>query len=1051
MEEGGRRKRNRRRGFFPFVFAEEKERPMRQLLQFFAVFLIVVAGGGVPTAAEDAGKASAQSNPLLDGNLAHGRPATASSEETSKQNFARRAVDGDLRTRWCADGGQSGSWWQVKLAKPAHVRAVRIHWEKPGAAYRYRVAASADGEHWKTIVDQAENDKPQRITAHKVDAPGAKYLRVTFLGTDRGGFWGSFYEFEATTGDLPELPKEITTAPGAAPTTATDVQAPKGFDVKIFGAPPEVNYPVCLTAAPGGDVYVGVDPQGSLGKKPGQGKILRCRDTDGDGRADQINTFAKVDHPRGLFYDSGSMWVLHPPKLSVFHDEDRDGTADSQQTLITGISTEQVERRGADHTTNGIAMGIDGWIYIAVGDFGFTHAEGTDGTVLSRRGGGVVRVRPDGREMEIYCWGLRNIVDVAIDPYMTIFTRGNTNDGGGWDVRLNHILQSAEYGYPSLYKNFTAEIVPPLADYGGGSGCGAMYLHDLRWPQPYGDALYTCDWGRSEVYRHNLPAAGATFAAHQERFLKLPRPTDVAVDGSGRMYAASWKNGKFNYSGPNVGYVAQITPANLQPEPSPKLAELTDKQLVDLLLTPSAVQRLHSQRALLRRGRDEARTRLLVEAAANADAPRYGRVAALFTMKQLDGARATPALVKLAQDPAVREFALRALTDRKSELDGVPVGPFVDALRDDDPRVQAQALISLGRLGRAEVAEQILPLTVRSDDATPPTKEPLWNQPDPGRVLPHLAVRALVSLEASDVALAALDGPYAAGALWALKYMHNEEAVSGLLRRLSTTRDQALRREILTTLIRLYHREGDYTGGWWGTRPDTSGPYYDRQTWSQSERIAAAIRTAYAEADETTAEHIKAQLARHKVPLDGLNDLARDNPADEPQTPVEIPQVDPDNPDQIANMPLQRAIARAANAKGDASRGEPLFKRQSCTACHTYANGQNPKGPHLVDIGRRYDRRELIESVLQPSAKIAQGFDTYTFVLNSGKILQGFVAGESADSVTIRQSNGLSKTIPRDSIDERVKQEISMMPKGLVDNLTPEELADLLAYLESLH
>ena len=142
---------------------------------------------------------------------------------------------------------------------------------------------------------------------------------------------------------------------------------------------------------------MGVDPQGSLGKEPGQGKVLRCIDTDGDGRADRINTFAKMDHPRGLIYDAGSLWVLHPPFLSYYRDENGDGEADHHETLLTGISTDEVNRRGADHTTNGIRLGIDGWIYIAVGDFGFTLAEGTDGRQLSRRGGGIVRVRPDWR------------------------------------------------------------------------------------------------------------------------------------------------------------------------------------------------------------------------------------------------------------------------------------------------------------------------------------------------------------------------------------------------------------------------------------------------------------------------------------------------------------------------------------------------------------------------------------------------------------------------------------------------------------------------------
>ena len=202
-----------------------------------------------------------------------------------------------------------------------------------------------------------------------------------------------------------------------------DIQMPPGFQATLFGSPPEVNYPVCLTAAATGEVFVGVDEQGSLGKEPGRGKVLRCVDTNGDGIADQINEFAKMDHPRGLIYDNGSLWVLHPPFLSVFHDTDGDGTADTSDVLIEGISTDQVNKRGADHTTNGIRMGIDGWIYIAVGDFGFVEAVTTEGSQPGRRGGGIVRIRPDGTDMEIYSWGQRNILDVSIDPFMNIFTR----------------------------------------------------------------------------------------------------------------------------------------------------------------------------------------------------------------------------------------------------------------------------------------------------------------------------------------------------------------------------------------------------------------------------------------------------------------------------------------------------------------------------------------------------------------------------------------------------------------------------------------------------
>jgi putative heme-binding domain-containing protein len=131
-------------------------------------------------------------------------------------------------------------------------------------------------------------------------------------------------------------------------------------------------------------------------------------------------------------------------------------------------------------------------------------------------------------------------------------------------------------------------------------------------------------------------------------------------------------------------------------------------------------------------------------------------------------------------------------------------------------------------------------------------------------------------------------------------------------------------------------------------------------------------------------------------------------------------------------------------------KGEPLFRRQSCIACHTYINGQSPKGPHLVDIGKRYKKEELIESLLQPSKKLAQGFETFSFLTTQGQTITGFVVSESAETITLRETNGLSKELKPNEIEERIKRELSMMPQGIVNNLTPEDLAHLIAYLQSL-
>ena len=980
-----------------------------------------------------------------DGNLVFNKPAKASSEETGKKNFAPRAVDGRLDTRWCAAGPDSGAWLLLDLETPQSLRNIRIHWEQPNTAYRYRLEASVDNADWQVLADHSDNSERNGVSVDAVKADGVRYLKITFLGS--GGGWGSIWEVEAVPGDLPALPEGL--RGGESSAGVEDVKAPEGFDVRLFAAPPEVTYPVCLTTSVHGEVFVGVDEQGSLGKEAGRGRVIRCVDTDGDGRADRFNEFAKMDHPRGLVYDNGSLWVLHPPLLSVFRDTNMDGTADESEVLVEGISTEEVNRRGADHTTNGIRLGIDGWIYVAVGDFGFNRAVGRDGTVLSRRGGGVVRVRPDGTELEVFSWGQRNIVDVAIDPWLNVFTRDNTNDGGGWDIRLSHVLPTANYGYPSQYINFTDEIMPPLADYGGGSGCGALYFQDARWPAPYGDMLLTCDWGRSEVFSHRLPAHGPTFDAQQDTFLQLPRPTDADADASGRLFVTSWKNGGFAYERPDVGFVAMIAPRGFIPRLPRVPSELSDAELVQELGHPSDAARLHVQREILRR--PMLSNDLLRAAAMDARLPLSGRVAAVWTLRQKDMAAFRGAFVSLMMFPELEEQVVRAAGDRRSQIDKGLLGPVFSQLDDTNPRVRAAAIVAIARMGDVRAAKQLLALTERTEPA-PAGEGDLWRKADPGRVLPHLAIQALVDLRAVDACLEALNGPHRTAALSVLRRIHEPAAVDGLFGKLAAARSDAERIELWGALVRLYHREGEFTPdspAWWGTRPDTTGPVYHRQVWSESERISAAIRVALSEGSPELRWALQAILKKHVVQIDGA---AAEAVMAESQQAIRIPEVDPGNPNLIANLQYAAVLERVLAVKDpDAARGAALFRQQSCINCHTYANGQQPRGPHLVDIGRRYKPAELVESIVQPNRRIAQGFDTWAFAMEDGQVHTGFVVLESAETVTLRDATGVSKDLIQEQIEERVKQEISMMPQGIVGNLTPEQLADLLAWLGTLH
>lgn len=1136
-------------------------------------------------------------------NLARGKAAKASSEQDDSRS-ASKGNDGQLRTRWCATGPRPNEWWQVDLGKEEEVVGCKVVWEFGGRSYRYRVEGSGDGTMWSMLVDQTGGMLTTQSQSHAFAARKVRHVRVTITGLPNGS-WPSFWEFEVHG---KKMVKPAPAAPMSKP-GLENVKVAPGFDLTLFAAPPEIAYPTCVCATPDGTVFVGVDLNGSLGARPGQGRIVRCRDLDNDGKADRFDTFAKVDSPRGLWFDHQTLYVLHPPLITAFHDLDNDGVADRSEVLVSGLGFD-LKFRGADHTTNGFRMGIDGWLYIALGDYGCRKAVGKDGATVSHRGGGVVRVRPDGSGLELVADGLRNIYDVAVSPTLDLFTRDNTNDGGGWNVRLSHVIPTGHYGYPTLFKNFASDLVPPLMDSGGGSPCGVLFLDEPTLPEPWRQGLLTCEWGRSEVNRHPLTPHGAGWKAGQETFLQIPRPTDIDVDASGRLYVASWQDGGFDFSRPDVGYVVRVTPTGWKPRAVPDFATLDEKSLLAQLTGLSAACRLAAQRELLRRPGAAGLPVRLEKLAETATTP-AAQAAAIFTLGQLRGDAPLESLTRLAKHDHLREFALKALADDRRRAGSVSTEPFATALQYGDPRVRLQAVIGLGRLGFSELAARLVPLT--SD------KDPL---------VAHAAVNAMVRLGGVEPCLKAVTAPgglAVAGALKVLAQIHQPNVVDGLISMVNSNQVTDPK-PILMALMLLYHREADWDGKWWGTRPDTRGPYYQPVTWSESEKIGAVLRSKVSVDQPESLAWFVRELHRHRIEMPDLMSrflekarqdadarrLAVEIFADQgsiPEAMMELLAMTAESagespalrakalraltalPDQAAARPLifrvlaeaktagplnsawveyatdgrhinqlkefvrlsqsgsaaqrelalgvlaatadrplgaakMRAAAEAAvtaawkrddslvlliqavtrlgltgyapqlrslaahkdpavsaaarkaiatlrvdgaNAgpligqlspdtairetlklPGDIALGARLFSRQGCINCHTTTPGETLKGPLLAGISARYQRPELLESIIKPSAKIAQGFESNVFTLVNGKMLVGFVVREAASEVEIRDANGTAFVIKKDNIEERRTDKTSVMPEKLVDNLTTRELASVLAYLESI-
>jgi putative membrane-bound dehydrogenase-like protein len=639
-----------------------------------------------------------------------------------------------------------------------------------------------------------------------------------------------------------------------------EVKASDGFKATLFAGPPYAMYPTCLTATNEGVVFVCQDPNLSLSVERGRGKVTRLVDSDGDGHADRYTVFVDgIDSPRGVAWDGKSLYVMHPPTLTKYTDDNGDGVADRSEDLVTGLGF-GLDFRGADHGTNQMELGTDGWLYVAVGDYGYQKAIGRDGTQIRHHGGSVVRVRPDGTGLEVYAVGTRNIYDVALDPFMHVFSRDNTNDGDGWNTRLHYLAQNANMGYPMLYKHFDDEHFPSLFDYGSGSGTGDLWVQDPGFPAGYNNTLYTADWTVNKIFRHPLTPKGASYSVQQEEVLSVVHPSDLMMDGNSNLFVASLSGGTFNYAGDSVGYVIRVTYPGQPAQKAIDVAKAKDSQLLDALVSPNLVHRIAAQQELLRRGAKASTVAKLKQQVLDAKLPAEARSTAIFTLAQLVGTQAQPTLIQAASaaEPRVREVALRAMTDRKDQLAGVPVALYVKALSDSDGKVQAAAVNGLDRLGARSAAASLVPLVGSSDPA-----------------LAHLAIRALIDMDAVEALLAGVDGGSPAvqkGALRALQQMHEAPVVAALIDRAGRATGAA-RSPILLSLARLYNTEGTWTGTWWTTRPSFLGPYFEPALWEESGRIRPVLEQALVSASGSDFDSLVDQFILNRVLPQGAKPL----------------------------------------------------------------------------------------------------------------------------------------------------------------------------------
>jgi len=151
------------------------------------------------------------------------------------------------------------------------------------------------------------------------------------------------------------------------------------------------------------------------------------------------------------------------------------------------------------------------------------------------------------------------------------------------------------------------------------------------------------------------------------------------------------------------------------------------------------------------------------------------------------------------------------------------------------------------------------------------------------------------------------------------------------------------------------------------------------------------------------------------------------------------------------NEPLP-PISELAKMKGDATRGAGVFRRETvgCLKCHQ-VNGEGIDfGPNLSEIGGKLAREALFESILDPSAGISFGYEAWQLELKNGDEAYGLLASETTDELAIKAVGGTVTHYKKSDILSRQKQKVSIMPSGLQQAMSLQELIDLVEYLATL-
>jgi putative membrane-bound dehydrogenase-like protein len=722
-------------------------------------------------------------------------------------------------------------------------------------------------------------------------------------------------------------------------------------------------------------------------------------------------------------------------------------------------------------------------------------------------GGLALRIGKDGKGLKVLGHNFRNAYELAVDSYGNMWQ--NDNDDQVVTCRTTWLMEGGNAGYFSAdgtrywqadkrpgQDMFTAHwhqedpgVIPAGDNTGAGSPTGvAVYESDALGPN-YRGMLLSADAGRNVIFAYKPQPQGAGYQLNRldlisslkestENYVwneqvtdlrKWFRPSDVAVGTDGALYIADWYDsvvgGHLMHDKEGTGRIYRITSKNKKLA-SPTYNLKTTSGQIQALLSPAINVRNTGFELLKAKGAKVIKpVKKLLE-----EANPYHQARAVWLLAQL-GDKGIAEVEKLLThtNPDIRITAFRALKQAKPDRllsyagrlakDTSPAvrREVAIALR-DIPLDKSQAIITdlvKGYDGKDRWYLEALGMALEGKEeaiypqVTAHASDPLqWNEKTASlvwRLHPAASVEVLKTrANASD-----LSAEERKKALVALAFINDAKAAQAMTELSKSTlpdvADQAY--------WWLKFRQGND----WLTLLNWKETLADDQLALREKMYALQQQMLDKNRPTTDRTAAALEMARDKIGGQMLITLVSDK-----KLPAEINEAVSSaiflNPDQTVRVLAGDYFTRPGNAKtlsvkqitqlqASVDKGKAIFQK-NCGTCHKHGETGGEIGPDLTQIHKKFDKKGLLDAIMNPSAGMAFGYEPWLIRTKKGSSFYGFLMADGP-TVVIRDAAGTQHTFKAGDIESRKQLTTSLMPDPVTMNLTEQDLADVAQYLLS--